>query len=418
MVKITENSIMVCAILICSGSGSVAMAGSPYNLTLPPPGVQGVPHVAQPVLRQRPVISPSLGHARQATIAYTAITKSRVRKQGTVSAGGASWNCTGNRCTTSTTWTRPTVRACKALAGVVGAIQSFSKRGAGLGARKLRRCNEGIVTVSVNRKTTTTFNRGLAARAPVIAPRLPVGGVTGLPRTPPVVHAPPVRVGSIPRTGGSHALNPPAPRQGGFASKQTSNGSGSAAKGSHRGGFAPSRPSTTASGATSGGSSSAPSHPRGGFAPQGLAGQVHARNALSQQQIAQIGIRKGYWQDYQRAMEEQRRRDAAEARARIERLSREARRNADCDDTDPEIHPGLLEVCDHKDNNCDGRVDEGTTILSYLDADGDTHGDPATAEPVCSSDIRAAQSRGEWLVTIGNDCNDADPDIWHDCPAP
>jgi len=81
------------------------------------------------------------------------------------------------------------------------------------------------------------------------------------------------------------------------------------------------------------------------------------------------------------------------------------------------MRPDLLEVCDHKDNNCDGRVDEGTTILSYLDADGDGHGDPAHSEEVCSSDIRAAQSRGEWISTIGNDCNDADPDHWHDCAA-
>ncbi len=37
----------------------------------------------------------------------------------------------------------------------------------------------------------------------------------------------------------------------------------------------------------------------------------------------------------------------------------------DCDDSDASVNPGAAEVCDGKDNNCDGNVDEG------FDADGD-----------------------------------------------
>ncbi len=37
----------------------------------------------------------------------------------------------------------------------------------------------------------------------------------------------------------------------------------------------------------------------------------------------------------------------------------------DCDDADPAIHPGVAEVCDGIDNDCDLNVDEG------FDADGD-----------------------------------------------
>ncbi|HEC20720.1 MAG TPA: hypothetical protein ENI97_15510 [Gammaproteobacteria bacterium] len=177
-----------------------------------------------------------------------------------------------------------------------------------------------------------------------------------------------------------------------------------------RGGFAPRQ--SSAGGRAAGVSMSA----GGGFAPAGVAKQASLRTALSPQQVAAINLRKGYWQDYQRAIQARRRREEAQARERMARLSREAYLSgADCDDSDPEIHPGLLEVCDGKDNNCDGNVDEGTTILAYADLDGDMHGDASTAQEVCPSDITAAQREGRWLSTVGNDCDDQDPDQWNDC---
>jgi len=41
---------------------------------------------------------------------------------------------------------------------------------------------------------------------------------------------------------------------------------------------------------------------------------------------------------------------------------------ADCDDGDPYRFPGNPEICDQKDNNCDGNIDEG---IPPVDADGD-----------------------------------------------
>jgi hypothetical protein len=39
-----------------------------------------------------------------------------------------------------------------------------------------------------------------------------------------------------------------------------------------------------------------------------------------------------------------------------------AQNDEDCDDTNPTIHPGAAEICNMKDDNCDGRVDEGARV--------------------------------------------------------
>lgn len=41
----------------------------------------------------------------------------------------------------------------------------------------------------------------------------------------------------------------------------------------------------------------------------------------------------------------------------------------DCDDTDPDIYPGAPEICDGKDNNCDGIIDGGIWRLCESDCD-------------------------------------------------
>jgi len=97
----------------------------------------------------------------------------------------------------------------------------------------------------------------------------------------------------------------------------------------------------------------------------------------------------------------------------------------DCDDNDPDINPGALEVCDGGlDDDCDGLIDDEDPDLSaedtpiwWLDADGDGEGDPASAVAACvapagyvDNDDDCDDGSADDLDTDGlQDC--ADPDI-------
>ncbi len=74
----------------------------------------------------------------------------------------------------------------------------------------------------------------------------------------------------------------------------------------------------------------------------------------------------------------------------------------DCDDRDPFNHPGGIELCDGLDNDCDGTVDEDATDVDwFLDADGDGYGD--------SSDSVSSCERQVGRVLVGGDCMDGNP---------
>lgn len=77
----------------------------------------------------------------------------------------------------------------------------------------------------------------------------------------------------------------------------------------------------------------------------------------------------------------------------------------DCDDTDPEVFEGQFEICDGKDNNCDGRADEIRQQAPwFVDADADSFGD---AEGSVVYSCNPIQGR----VLSHNDCDDSDPKI-------
>ena len=76
----------------------------------------------------------------------------------------------------------------------------------------------------------------------------------------------------------------------------------------------------------------------------------------------------------------------------------------DCDDTDPDVSPDSSEICDLKDNDCDGDIDEGFDENTYYrDSDGDGYGNPDDSITGCMAPPN--------YVEDNTDCNDNNSNI-------
>lgn len=82
--------------------------------------------------------------------------------------------------------------------------------------------------------------------------------------------------------------------------------------------------------------------------------------------------------------------------------------NTDCNDMNPQVHPGAPEVCNNMDDNCNGAVDEGVRLTFYRDADGDGFGNPSVTTQACSAPAGYVSNSG--------DCNDNNANVNPNAP--
>ncbi len=80
----------------------------------------------------------------------------------------------------------------------------------------------------------------------------------------------------------------------------------------------------------------------------------------------------------------------------------------DCDDSRASTHPIANDVCNGLDDDCDGNIDDETTVSQYVDSDMDGYGDPSSLPQFICPDTAG-------YSPLDNDCDDTNPAItpWH-----
>lgn len=339
---------------------------------------------------------PALGQVYQ----YRAQLRAAAIQQGQVSASGIVWNCAGAVCQTSGPWPTPGLGACQTLAAKVGAVASYGHPGASLSPGQLSQCNQGLASPQLAGPMTK------AAPMVSIKPMLQTKTV------------------SLP-AGTASTVTPAQIQQKTLLFNQLSN----------------QRAQVTLQAQKP--------------IPMMDAGNPRLRAIVSQVKMPPCGVddcdgdgrlsiasggddcddnnvqrfpghtevcdSNDHDEDCDPATFGFRDTDAdghVDLNCGNIDLSNGGQRKSgnDCDDMRRNVNPDAADICDGLDNNCDGIVDENQTLTFFLDADGDGHGSPDNRVSACPYDQSAAAATGRWLVMVGNDCDDSNPDLWHDCP--
>jgi len=80
--------------------------------------------------------------------------------------------------------------------------------------------------------------------------------------------------------------------------------------------------------------------------------------------------------------------------------------DGDCDENNEKVYPGATEICNRKDDNCDGQTDEGSApVVMWPDQDGDGYYKSQLGTPKTGcGDVPG-------YAALGGDCDDVDPAI-------
>lgn len=80
----------------------------------------------------------------------------------------------------------------------------------------------------------------------------------------------------------------------------------------------------------------------------------------------------------------------------------------DCNDADASVYPGQTEVeTNSVDDDCDGLVDEESTVTRWIDADLDSYGNPEMPVSILESDAAGTA----YLVSNNSDCDDSNAQV-------